>query len=101
MAVEEPMSAAQPSSAISDDAKSAAVSDCALDAVLYAPVGFALFLRDQAPNFVKIFAARGRAELSGTAGSVHGRDSSQDAGSAQPDVRRLVSDGIALLRECA
>ena len=31
----------------------------ALDALVYGPVGFALYVRDTAPSFLKLFVARG------------------------------------------
>jgi len=34
-----------------------------LDAFVHAPIGFAMYARDTAPSFLKLFVARGRAEL--------------------------------------
>ena len=38
-------------------------TDRALDLLVYAPVGVALYLRDTVPTFVNLFVSRGKAEL--------------------------------------
>jgi hypothetical protein len=37
--------------------------DRTLEVVLYAPLGFGLFLKDTAPTFINMFVSRGRAEI--------------------------------------
>jgi len=45
------------------DADRKDIADKALDLVVYGPVGLALYLRDTAPHFARLFVARGRNEL--------------------------------------
>ena len=45
------------------DADRKDLADKALDLVVYGPVGLALYLRDTAPHFARLFVARGRNEL--------------------------------------
>ena len=41
------------------------VIDKAVETLVYAPVGMALFIKDSAPTFMPIFVARGRGEVDG------------------------------------
>jgi len=84
----------------------------AKEILVYGPIGLALYVRDTAPSFLKVFVARGRAELDqrkrsmgehlGQARTV-GQDTvgqSAPAGAA-PQVLRIVSDGLGRVRETA
>jgi hypothetical protein len=84
----------------------------AKELLVYGPVGFALYLRDTAPSFMKVFVARGRAELDEKKRSVGGhlgqaRTVGQDtvgqsaSAGAAPQVMRIVSDGLGKVRETA
>jgi hypothetical protein len=83
------------------------VTEQALDALVYGPVGFALYLRDTAPSFLKLFVARGRAVLDQQRKSVEGqlgqaRAVGQFATTyGGPHVQRLVNDGLGRARERA
>jgi len=73
---------------------------------VYAPVGLAMYLRDTAPSFLKVFVARGRAELDQkkkTVGEQIGqvRDTGAATADAAPQVLRLVTDGLSRVRETA
>ncbi len=72
----------------------------ALELLVYGPLGFALYLRDTAPSFLKLFVARGRAVLDDQRKSVEGQ-----LGQARvvgkfaatyggPQVRRVVDEGF-------
>ena len=88
---------------MSDDAK----TERALDLLVYAPVGVALYLRDTVPTFVNLFVSRGRAELG------QRRQQAQDqvaqakalgefaVNFGGPKVREHVEKGIALARKGA
>ena len=79
----------------------------ALDLLVYAPVGVALYLRDTVPTFVNLFVSRGRAELG------QRRQQAQDqvaqakamgefaVNFGGPKVREHVEKGIALARKGA
>lgn len=83
------------------------VTEQALDALVYGPVGLAMYLRDTAPSFVKLFVARGRAVLDEQRKSVEGqlgqaRAVGQFATTyGGPQVQRLVEDGLNRARERA
>ena len=82
-------------------------TDRALDLLVYAPVGVALYLRDTVPTFVNLFVSRGRAELG------QRRQQAQDqvaqaramgefaVNFGGPKVREHVEKGIALARKSA
>jgi len=88
---------------VSDDAK----TERALDLLVYAPLGVALYLRDTVPTFVNLFVSRGRAELG------QRRQQAQDqvaqakalgefaVNFGGPKVRERVEKGIALARKGA
>jgi len=88
---------------VSDNGK----TDRALDLLVYAPVGVALYLRDTVPTFVNLFVSRGRAELG------QRRQQAQDqvaqaramgefaVNFGGPKVREHVEKGIALARKSA
>ena len=79
----------------------------AVDLLVYAPVGVALYLRDTVPTFVNLFVSRGRAELG------QRRQQAQDqvaqakamgefaVNYGGPKVREHVEKGIALARKGA
>ena len=79
----------------------------ALDLLVYAPVGVALYLRDTVPTFVNLFVSRGKAELG------QRRQQAQDqvaqakamgefaVSFGGPKVREHVEKGIALARKGA
>ena len=74
---------------------------------VYGPIGLAMYVRDTAPSFLKVFVARGRAEVeqrSKAVGDQLGqvRDMGETAaGGGAPQLLRLVSDGLARVRETA
>lgn len=84
----------------------------AKEILVYGPIGLALYMRDTAPSFLKVFVARGRAEFDERKRSVGsqlgqvrnvGQDAvDQTAGSGAADqVLRMVSDGLGKVRETA
>jgi len=79
----------------------------AKELLVYGPLGLALFLRDTAPQFLRMFVARGRSEVqhrrrevSDQLGQMRamGESAATDGG---PEVLRIVSSGLATLRERA
>ncbi len=73
---------------------------------VYAPVGLAMYLRDTAPSFLKVFVARGRAEFDQKKRSVgdqvgQARDAGAAAADTAPQVLRLVTDGLSRVKETA
>jgi hypothetical protein len=79
----------------------------AKELLVYGPLGLALFLRDSAPQFLRMFVARGRNEVEHRRKSVGdqldqvraaGESAAADGG---PEMLRLVSNGLASLRERA
>lgn len=79
----------------------------AKELLVYGPLGLALFLRDSAPQFMRMFVARGRTEVAQRRRSVgeqiehvrsFGETAAADGG---PEVLRILSTGIATLREKA
>jgi hypothetical protein len=87
---------------VPDDHDSA---DKAMEFLVYGPIGFALYLRDTAPSFLKLFVARGRSVLDeqrksvgdqlGQARSV-GEFATNYGG---PQVSRIVTEGLTRVRE--
>jgi hypothetical protein len=79
----------------------------AKEVLVYGPVGLALYLRDTAPSFMKVFVARGRAELDQqrrTVGDQLGQARNVGASatdSTAPQLLRLVAEGIERVRETA
>ncbi|MCJ7436603.1 MAG: hypothetical protein MUP97_02420 [Acidimicrobiia bacterium] len=84
----------------------------AKEILVYGPIGLALYLRDSAPSFLKVFVARGRAELDERKRSVgeqlgQARTVGQDTvGQSAPEggapqVLRIVADGLGRVRETA
>jgi hypothetical protein len=75
-------------------------TDRALELFVYGPVGLALYLRDTAPSFLKLFVARGRAVLDEQRKSVEGQlGQARAVGEfattyGGPQVRRFVNDGL-------
>jgi hypothetical protein len=82
-------------------------ADKAMELLVYGPIGFALYLRDTAPSFLKVFVARGRAVLDEQRKSV-GDQLGQARAVGEfatnyggPQVGRIVSDGLTRARERA
>jgi hypothetical protein len=79
----------------------------AKEILVYAPVGFAMYLRDTAPSFLKVFVARGRAEFDQKKKSVGDqigqvRDTgATTAEETAPQMLRLVTDGLSRVKETA
>jgi len=73
----------------------------ALDLLLYGPIGLAMYVRDTAPSFLKLFVARGRSVVDGQRKNVEGQlgqaRSVGEVASAYggPQVLRLVTDQLA------
>jgi hypothetical protein len=79
----------------------------AKELLVYGPIGLALFVRDSAPQFMRMFVARGRTELDQRRRAVGeqidqvrslGETAATDGG---PEVLRMLSTGLASLREKA
>lgn len=79
----------------------------AKELLVYGPVGLALFLRDTAPQFLRMFVARGRTEVEQRRRAVGdqidqlrtvGENAAADGG---PELLRAVANGIAAVRERA
>ena len=82
-------------------------ADKAMELLVYGPIGFALYLRDTAPSFLKVFVARGRAVLDEQRKSV-GDQLGQARAVGEfatnyggPHVGRIVTDGLSRVREHA
>jgi hypothetical protein len=79
-------------------------SERAKEILVYGPIGLALYVRDTAPSFLKLFVARGRTELDHRRRSVEGQiDQARVVGetaaaSGAPQVLRLVSEGLSAVR---
>lgn len=79
----------------------------AKEVLVYGPIGLAMYLRDTAPSFMKVFVARGRAELDQqrrTVGEQLGQV--RDVGatttdSTAPQILRIVAEGLERVRETA
>jgi hypothetical protein len=73
----------------------------ALDLLVYAPVGVAVYLRDTVPTFLKLFVSRGRAEIGQRRHQAEGQVSQARALGEQaiefggPKLREQVEKGIA------
>ncbi len=73
----------------------------ALDLLVYGPIGLAMYVRDTAPSFLKLFVARGRSVVDGQRKNVEGQlgqaRSVGEVASAYggPQVLRLVTDQLA------
>jgi hypothetical protein len=79
----------------------------AMELLVYGPIGFALYLRDTAPSFLKLFVARGRSVLDEQRKSV-GNQLGQARAVGEfatnhggPQVGRMVSEQLARVRERA
>lgn len=74
---------------------------------VYGPIGFALYVRDTAPSFLRLFVARGRSEFDQRKRSVEGQvDQARTMGEAvaatsAPQVLKIVSDGLSAFRGAA
>lgn len=74
---------------------------------VYGPIGLALYVRDTAPSFLKLFVARGRNEFDQRKKSVGDQlDQARSMGESAattgaPQVLRLVSEGLAAVRGAA
>jgi hypothetical protein len=90
---------------VSDDAQKTA--ERAIDLLVYAPVGVALYLRDTVPTFVNLFVSRGRAELGQRRQQAQGQVAQAKAmgefavNFGGPKVREHVEKGIAMARKSA
>jgi hypothetical protein len=90
---------------VSDDAQKTA--ERAIDLLVYAPVGVALYLRDTVPTFVNLFVSRGRAELGQRRQQAQGQVAQAKAmgefavNYGGPKVREHVEKGIAMARKSA
>lgn len=79
----------------------------AKELLVYGPIGLALYLRDTAPSFLRLFVSRGRNEFDQRKREVTDQiDQAKAVGEntaafGGPHVLRLVSDGIAAVRERA
>ncbi|HEV3133140.1 MAG TPA: hypothetical protein VG348_00375 [Acidimicrobiia bacterium] len=88
---------------MSDDGR----TERALDLLVYAPVGVALYLRDTVPTFVNLFVSRGRAELGQRRQQAENQVAQARAmgefavNFGGPKVREHVEKGIALARKGA
>ena len=89
---------------MSDDQKTA---ERAIDLLVYAPVGVALYLRDTVPTFVNLFVSRGRAELGQRRQQAQGQVAQAKAmgefavNFGGPKVLEHVEKGIAMARKSA
>jgi hypothetical protein len=90
---------------VSDDAQKTA--ERAIDLLVYAPVGVALYLRDTVPTFVNLFVSRGRAELGQRRQQAQNQVAQAKAmgefavNFGGPKVREHVEKGIAVARKSA
>lgn len=78
----------------------------AKELLVYGPLGLALFLRDNGPQFLRMFVARGRNEVEQRRRVVgeqldHVRSAGETAAADTPEVLRMVSTGLTNLRERA
>jgi hypothetical protein len=90
---------------VSSDAHKAA--ERAMDLLVYAPVGVALYLRDTVPTFVNLFVSRGKAEVGQRKHQAQDQVSQAKAmgefavGFGGPKLREQVEKGIAAARKSA
>jgi hypothetical protein len=78
----------------------------AKEILVYGPIGLAMYVKDTAPSFLKVFVARGRAEVEQRRRAVGDqlgqvRNAGEAATEGGPQVLRLVTDGLARVRETA
>jgi len=79
----------------------------AKEVLVYGPIGVAMYLRDTAPSFMKVFVARGRAELDQqrrTVGDQLGQARTVGATATEstaPQLLRIVAEGLDRVRETA
>jgi hypothetical protein len=89
---------------VADDNDSA---ERAKELLVYGPIGLALFVRDSAPQFMRMFVARGKTELQQRSRSVGSQlDQVRSLGESVtsengPEVLKVLATGIATLREKA
>ena len=82
-------------------------ADKALEFLVYGPIGFALYLRDTAPSFLKLFVSRGRSVLDERRKSVEDQLGQARAvgefatNYGGPQLQRFVSEGLTRVRERA
>jgi hypothetical protein len=85
---------------VSNDGHKAA--ERALEVLVYAPVGLAMYLRDTVPTFLNLFVSRGRSEIGQRKHQAEGQVSQAKAlgeyaiGFGAPKVREQVEKGIAV-----
>jgi hypothetical protein len=85
---------------VSNDGHKAA--ERALEVLVYAPVGLAMYLRDTVPTFLNLFVSRGRSEIGQRKHQAEGQVSQAKAlgeyaiGFGAPKVRDRVEKGIAV-----
>jgi hypothetical protein len=90
---------------VSNDGHKAA--ERALEVLVYAPVGLAMYLRDTVPTFLNLFVSRGRAEVGQRKHQAEGQVSQAKAlgeyaiGFGAPRVREQVEKGIAVALKSA
>jgi hypothetical protein len=79
-------------------------TDKAMEFLVYGPIGFALYLRDTAPSFLKLFVSRGRTVIDEQRKSV-GDQLGQARAVGEfatnyggPQLRRLVDEGLTQVR---
>jgi hypothetical protein len=83
------------------------VTEKAVDLLVYGPIGLAMYVRDTAPSFLKLFVARGRSVVDDQRKTVEGHlgqaRSVGEVASAYggPQVWRVVSDRLAQARSRA
>lgn len=79
----------------------------AKELLVYGPIGLALYVRDTAPSFLRLFVARGRTELDQRRQTLgdhleQARTMGESAATSNgPQILRLVSEGLTTLRERA
>jgi hypothetical protein len=79
-------------------------SEQALDLLVYGPIGLAMYVRDTAPSFLRLFVARGRTVVGDQRKSAEGQlgqaRSVGELASAYggPQVLRLLGDGLSTAR---
>ncbi len=79
-------------------------TDQALDLLVYGPLGLAMYVRDTAPSFLRLFVARGRAVVNDQKKSVEGQlGQARTVGefasaSGGPYLWKMVQDGLEKVR---
>ncbi len=74
-----------------------APAERAIDLLVYAPVGLALYVRDMLPSMMGVFINRGKREV----GSRRAPNGTSGPLPAAPEMRRRVEDGIGIARGVA